>query len=97
MGFTGSKTGLSMRLGVLLLLLCAQSFTLAHELGHEFTGETSRCTVCSIGHGLHTGLSVSHAPPACEPSAQTPLFESPVHQPQITAVAFSARAPPTFL
>ncbi|MDT8320485.1 MAG: hypothetical protein RQ826_08145 [Xanthomonadales bacterium] len=97
MRFAGSKAGLPMRLGILLLLLCAQSFTLTHELGHDLADETSLCAICSIGHGLHAGVSVSHAPPACEPSAQMPLFESPVHQPQITTVAFSARAPPTFL
>lgn len=94
---SASNNGLASRLCVLLLLLCAQSFTLAHEVDHEFADDNSLCAVCSIGHGLQTGVTVSHEPPACEPFSQTPLIECPVCETQIQSVAVSARGPPLSL
>ena len=48
-----------LRLIVLLLLVSAQSFSLAHEVIHvPYSDNGVLCEVCSAGHGLGSGVTV---------------------------------------
>lgn len=95
MNFVNPRKNWRIRLLVLLLMLGAQSFSMAHELSHDNYGVNGAlCEVCSAGHGLDTGLTVAHATPQITCSHQQPFIE-PIIDGVKTAVAhYTARAPP---
>ena len=95
MNFVNPRKNWRIRLLVLLLMLGAQSFSMAHELSHDNYGVNGAlCEVCSAGHGLDTGLTVAHTIPQSTCSHQQPFIE-PIIDGVKTAVAhYIARAPP---
>ena len=48
------------RLALLLLMLAAQSISVAHDIGQDHGLQSHSCATCIIGQGLGTAVSVSY-------------------------------------
>jgi hypothetical protein len=83
------------RLLVLLLLLSAQSFLMAHELTHVPYGDSGvLCDICSAGHGLDSGVTAVLCVPVSECTHDLQVLESPTGHDQALIFPYIARAPP---
>ena len=84
-----------LRLLVLLLLLSAQSFSMAHELGHSDDSDNGvLCEICSAGHGFDTAVTVVHKPPVSTAQHEFQIDHPEYDISQTDAPFYSARAPP---
>ena len=83
------------RLLLLLLLLSAQSFSLAHELSHDaYDGNGIVCQICSASHGLDTAVTVAHfvLDVDCTHNPESEDSRTGYAKPLVTS--YIARAPP---
>lgn len=84
------------RLLLLLLLLSAQSFSLAHELTHVPYSEGSLlCEICSAGHGLDTGVVVAYVLPVVQCAHNLRVIKPIDSHHQAETSPYIARAPPS--
>ena len=84
-----------LRLLVLLLLLSAQSFSLAHELTHAPDGDNGvLCEICAAGHSLDATVPVAHATPNSQCATILRVTESPAGHYHADTSPYIARAPP---
>ena len=80
---------------MLLLLLSAQSFSLAHELTHAPDADSGvLCEICSAGHGLDTAVTVAHVAPNSQCAHDLQVIEPLTDYCQADASPYIARAPP---
>jgi len=95
MSLVKSRKNLAARLLVLLLLLSAQSFSMAHELTHVSFGDYGvLCEVCSAGHALDAGVKVEHSVSLGHFNSSFQVVEPlAVNYPAVTYL-YTARAPP---
>lgn len=95
MSLVNSEKNWPSSLLVLLLMLSAQSFSLAHELTHVPSGDNSiLCEVCSTGHGLDTGVAVAHFVPFSQRTHDLQVLEPRAGILQAIITPYIARAPP---
>ena len=95
MDFVNPGKNWRIRLLVLLMMIGAQSFSMAHELSHDIYGVNGAlCEVCSAGPGLDTGLTVAHAAPQSTCSHQQPFIEPVIDSAKTAVAPYTARAPP---
>jgi len=95
MRFVNSEKNWLSRLLVLLLLLSAQSFSMAHELTHAPYGVNGVvCEICSAGHGLDTGVPVAHVVPVLQCTRDLQALEPRAVHYQAVSAPYIARAPP---
>ena len=67
------------RLTLVLLMLMAQGFAIAHDVGDNHGLQSHPCATCIIGHGLGAAVSVNY---------ESPLLRS--YQPQVPPLAITA-------
>jgi hypothetical protein len=95
MSFVNPDKNWLSRLLALLLLLSAQSFLMAHELTHTPYGDSGiLCDVCSVGHGLDTGVTVAVFVPISECTHGLQVLEPLIGHYQTLISPYIARAPP---
>ena len=95
MSFVNPENSRLSRLLVLLLLLSAQSFSMAHELTHAPYSENGvLCEICSAGHGLDTAVTVAHFVPVSECAHELTALEPLAGQILTLSSPYIARAPP---
>lgn len=95
MRFVNSEKNWLSRLLVLLLLLSAQSFSMAHELTHDPYGFNGvLCEICSAGHGLDTGVPVAHVVAVLQCTSDLQALEPHAGLSQAVSAPYIARAPP---
>ena len=83
------------RLLVLLILLSAQSFSLAHEVNHVPFGDNGvLCEVCAAGHGLDAGVTVAHDVPNGQCAHDLRVIEPLAGHAQANPSPYISRAPP---
>lgn len=88
---------LSARLALLLVLLLAQGFLLAHEVDHIAAAESSLCAVCQVGHGLDSPAVAEAALPPAASDESVPFACPAPHRSDSARHARRARAPPLAL
>lgn len=94
MRYLPEKAAFVLRLVVLAVLLCAQSLSFAHEMGHLDAGDTNLCAVCSISTGLDSPVHVEHEFPDSQPAIHTGCGNPAPVGPRVSASPLTARAPP---
>ena len=94
MRYLHEKTGIVLRLGLLSLLLTAQSFAFTHELDHFSSGDNGMCTVCPVSNDLEVPAHVSHAPPETTPVTQIVSSRLDTIIIRMRSTPWTARAPP---
>jgi len=95
MGYLHEKAGIVLRLGLLSLLLAAQSLLIAHELDHFSAGDTSLCAVCSISSGTDSPVHVEQLPPDSMPVSPNERTRPHTVSIKVITTPLTARAPPS--
>lgn len=94
MRYLHDKLGIVFRLGLLSLVLAAQSMAVAHELDHLGRADQPQCAVCSVSGSLSGPVHVEHE--AWEPVPAVPQeinFTCELQSRRLESPAL-ARAPP---
>jgi len=94
MRYLHAKLGIVLRLGILSLMLAAQSLAFAHELDHLGSPDNPQCAACSVGGNLSGPVHIEHAEWAPTPTVATPSVDHGSRVPHGLSTPLRARAPP---